>query len=113
LPLLWSAPQPKVLVVCEGPFDAMWLTCFGHSFGVYATCLFGLSMSAPQSWYLSELKQRFPRVVVLLDAAATFQAFKIAHSGLDLSLRRLPDSVKDPAKLPPQAAVDLCLELAG
>lgn len=111
LPLLWDCSNPKVLLVCEGPFDAFWITAFGRAFGVYATCLFGLSMSPQQAELLLGLQERFARMAILLDAAASFQAFKLSNSGLNLGTVRLPDSVKDPAELPAANVMELCTDL--
>lgn len=112
LPLLWRCDNPKALLVCEGPFDAMWITLFGHSFGVYATCLFGLSLSMGQAGLLSELRSRFAYIGLLLDSAANFQAFKMqANTGIELHRLRLPANAKDPADLPPQKVIDLCLSV--
>lgn len=113
LPTLWAAPNPKVLLVCEGPFDAFWITAFGRSLGVYGTCLFGLSLSDPQAELLVDLQRRFSRVAVLLDAAASFQAFKLSNSGLGLGVVRLAPEVKDPATLDAGAVVDMCLGLVA
>lgn len=113
LPILWSCANPKVLVVCEGPFDAFWVTTFGRSLGVYATCLFGLTMSPEQAELLLGLQERFDRTVVLLDNAASFQAFRIAQSGLNLGVRSLPSNAKDPAELSSGEVVDLCLSLVS
>ncbi len=111
LPMLWSCNNPRVLLVCEGPFDAMWMTLFGHSLGVYATCLFGLRMSEHQRILLEELRGRFPDTRLLLDSEARFQAFRMANSGTAMGVVRLPEEVKDPAELPPAATLDLCASL--
>jgi hypothetical protein len=111
LSYLWRAPNPKVLVAVEGPMDAIWLTLWGHNFGVYATCLFGLNLSEDQMVLLSALQDRFEQSYLLLDRAASLRSFKLAHSGLRLKPKRLEDHVKDPAELPPDRAQALCLSL--
>lgn len=111
LPFLWKAPDPKVLIVVEGPFDAMWLNLWGHTYGVYATCLFGLNMSEQQMDLLGALQERFERSVMLLDRNASLRAFKLSHSGLRLEPLRLMENVKDPAELSPSSASTLCLSL--
>lgn len=112
LPMLWRCPNPKTLVVCEGPFDAMWVTTYGASMGVYATCLFGLSLAPEQINLLEELRSRFARIVILLDDGAHFQAFKMASLGLGFDVQRLSPGVKDPATLQPGAVIDLCASLS-
>jgi len=113
LPLLWECEDPQVLVICEGPFDAMRVTTFGRFFGVYGTCLFGLSLQSSQMNLLAELRARFPRQVLLLDAEASFQAFSMAHAGLDLEIEYLPTSIKDPGEMPAQDVIDMCVRLAN
>lgn len=111
LEMLHRADGPRVLVVCEGPFDATRITCFGRSFGVYATCLFGLSMTPKQLALLIELRRRFPVSVLILDATANFQAFRIANSGIEFYTHRLVDEAKDPGDLSPQEVIEICVEL--
>lgn len=111
LDYLWKVPNPKVLVIVEGPFDAFWLTMFGRTFGVYATCLFGLEMSEPQLVELIDLGSRFKRRVLLLDSEAAFQAFRLSQQGVPFDVDYIPEGVKDPATLPPNAAIDLCVRL--
>jgi hypothetical protein len=112
LPLLWRCPDSRVLVVCEGPFDALWITTYGRSFGVYGTCLFGLNLSEAQQYQLSDLQERFEREVLLLDSEASFQAFRLSQSGNDLRVIRLSENVKDPAELPSSEVISLCSRLA-
>lgn len=111
LDLLWKCYSPKALFICEGPFDAMWITTFGRAVGVYATCLFGLNLSPAQSGLLIDLQTRFPRQRLLLDSAAKYQAFRMAQSGLGLGVETLPNTIKDPAELTPDAVVDFCLSM--
>lgn len=113
LPLLCSCPNPRALLVCEGPFDAMWISVHGKSLGVYGTCLFGLSLSDSQAVLLEELRTRFDYVGMLLDSAADTQAFRLANDGMSLPVVRLRAGVKDPATLPPQEVVDLCLSVTS
>lgn len=110
---LWTCSNPRVLVICEGPFDALWVSTFGHSLGVHATCLFGLNISEAQAVLLDELSQRFERMVLLLDSAASLQAFRLAQSGLDLEIMRLPEGAKDPGDLSTVDVTKLCVGLVG
>jgi hypothetical protein len=111
LPLLWSCSNPRALLICEGPFDAFWVTAFGRSFGVYATCLSGLSLSSAQAELLLDLKERFSYQALLLDNSAQFQAFKIASAGLGLGTLEIPGGAKDPAVCAPADIINLCLNL--
>lgn len=112
LPYLLRCSEPSVLAVCEGPFDATRVECYGRAYGVHATCLFGLAMSDPQREQLLALQRRFNRVVLLLDATAGLQAFKLAHlGGMDFERYLLPDAIKDPGELSAVEALDLSIDL--
>lgn len=114
LDLLWRAPDPRVLVLCEGPLDAARITVSGVFMGVWATCLFGLGCSADQRDVILELAEaRFPRVVLLLDASADSERLRVVRqlSPLRLTLPRLPVGANDPGELTPVQAAQLCLEL--
>jgi len=108
LPYLWHVSDPKVLLIAEGPFDAMWLTSWGKSFGVYATCLFGLNLSQQQMVLISALQERFEKTYLLLDRGAAMRAFRLATSGLSLPIKRI-DTAKDPAELTPEQASSFCV----
>lgn len=114
LDILWRCSNPKALIVCEGPFDALWVTTFGYRLGVYGTSLFGLHVTDKQALLLEELRDRFPRQVLLLDRDAGLQAFRLAHAGFSpLEVFRLPPGVKDPAVLSSNKVVDLCLQVSN
>jgi hypothetical protein len=111
---LWRAPDPRVLVLCEGPLDATRITVSGASMGVWATCLFGLNLSADQRDLILELAAaRFPRVALLLDATADRDRLRIARqlTPLRLALPRLPPGSDDPGELTAAQAAQLCLEM--
>ena len=64
-----------VLVVTEGPFDAIRLDWVGRRLGVRATCIFGSSVSPAQKPVLRRLSRRFSHVVVMLDPGNDVGAF--------------------------------------
>lgn len=110
---LWSAPDPRVLVVCEGPLDAARVSVSGAALGVWGTCLFGLSMSPAQRDLVTALADRFPRVAVLLDAGAERERRRVARqlAPLRVLIPRLPAGVKDPGDLTAAQATALCMGL--
>ena len=115
LPYLWRCPDPNVLVICEGPFDAATVECYGRAQGVHATCLFGLSMSGEQLGHFMGLRQRFRHLVLLLDSAARHRALRLVDMGADYSVfrsYRLPEHIKDPGELTAKEAVDLCYKIS-
>lgn len=106
LPLLWEVTNPKILVICEGPFDAIRISCAGHQRGVYGTCLFGLNISAAQVEHLEQLTARFSRMRLLLDDDAQLILLSVMErlAALPVQAARLPEGVKDPGALPAAAA---------
>lgn len=111
LPLLWRCEDPQVLVICEGPFDAIRITSVGRMYGVWATCLFGLTVSPEQMTELVRLRRRFPATVMLLDAGTGFQPFRLSNSGLDCYEFKLPPEIDDPGEMTGAEALTLCEDL--
>lgn len=114
LPALVGARRPRALVICEGPFDAVRLTLYGHSFGVYATCLFGLNVSARQAEELEALSDRFPRMWLCIDEGEEMRRGTLLGSLEAAGARalELPRGAKDPGELTPTQAVALCAHAA-
>lgn len=109
LPLLLRVPNPEVLVLCEGPFDAFRISALGRHHGVYGTCLFGLNISEAQVMLLERLMVRFRRLVLLLDPDASFLTLQIKSqlTPLPVQFGRLPAGVEDPGALPYAAGQQL------
>lgn len=111
LPLLWGAPEPRALLVCEGPMDALRVSTYGRELGVYGTCLFGLNASEEQAAELEALSARFPRVRLCIDSGEELRRTALLGrlQGVGARPLPLPRGRKDPGELPPREAVDLCL----
>jgi hypothetical protein len=109
LPLLWRCPNPEVLVLTEGPFDAIRVSALGRKLGVYGTCLFGLNITDSQVLLLEQLLGRFRHLVVLLDTDAKFRAFRIQEqlTNLPVKIETLPPGVEDPGALPTNVGMQL------
>ena len=110
---LCAAPDPRVLVICEGPLDATRISASGAALGVWGTCLFGLSLSDAQRELIFDLAGVFPLQAVLLDATAGADRLRIARQlePLRPTFPRLPEGVEDPGALSPSQASRLCMEL--
>lgn len=104
--------QGKLLVVCEGPFDAMRITALGHEQGIYGTCLFGLNISQSQVGYLQDLSSTFDSIGLLLDADAEMAVFRIKEklSALKVHTLKLPAGVKDAGELTNSQASKVMVE---
>ncbi len=96
---LWDGG--KMLIVVEGPFDALKMDYYGEPFGVRATCGFGTSLSPEQLSIIVGVRKRFKRVVILFDHDATEQSFHAADwlQAPNVSIGTLPPGVKDPGAL--------------
>lgn len=109
LPLLLRCPNPEVLVLCEGPFDAFRITVLGRHVGVYGTCLFGLNISDAQINLLERLMVRFRKLVLLLDPDQEFLPMRVKSdlAPLPATIGKLPAGVEDPGTLPYAAGKEL------
>jgi hypothetical protein len=103
--LLWydvlaRATAGHTLVICEGPFDAMKVRYLGERSGVMATCVFTSQATPTQRTLLMQLRGRFDRFVVMLDADNQAYAIRLASQlgPLAAEIGRLP-GVKDPGEL--------------
>ena len=69
----------EVLVVLEGPFDALKLEWYAREMGVRATCMFSLTMNSGQIAALTRLAKMFRRVILMLDRGEYFKALRLAE----------------------------------
>ncbi len=89
----------EMLVISEGPFDAMRLGFLGERSGVRATCLFSKMASDAQVDLLMRAAPRYREVVSLFDADADMDAFMSMPDDLRCGQVSLPRGVGDPAEL--------------
>jgi len=89
----------KLLVVAEGPFDAMRLSFFGEKSGIRATCLFGQTPSESQLSLLFELRHKYKNMALMLDPDAGLRSSFSLPEYLRMIRMPLPVGVKDPAEL--------------
>lgn len=90
-----------VLIVTEGPLDALKVDFFAKTHGVRATCLFGLSYSEHQIYDLLHLAESFDDVWVCLDRGAETNAYLLAEELLVVApgILWLPEHADDPGDL--------------
>lgn len=114
LPNLHRAPNRKVLVICEGPFDATRITVNGHQLGVWATCLFGLSIQPAQIELLHQLAPLYERTYLMIDPDADIQRLRLlqALGALKTRVATIPKGVKDPGALTSGQAFQVAFDLA-
>lgn len=88
-----------MLVLTEGPFDAMRCGFLGESQNVRATCLFSKQATATQIDLLSGVVVQYDTVIALFDQDARFDPFLTFPDYLKVERRYLPRGIKDPAEL--------------
>lgn len=110
-PCVFKIPG-RVLVVTEGPFDAMRLNWIGGLFGIQATCIFKLRLSEDQESLLSRARFLYEEAYVMFDSAAKLQSFRAADQ-LRFRNFNLPDKVKDPGSLKASEALAICRSLVS
>lgn len=113
LPVLYATSTPKVLVLVEGPFDALKITAFGRALGVYGAALFGLNVSPSQVSEVLELSRRFEKVYLLLDKGAELHRLRLATtlSAASPSIISVGDAYEDPGAMDGKAVTELALRL--
>lgn len=100
-----------VLVVCEGPFDAMRIETVCADLGVSATCLFTKTASEMQIAKLGVLSKRFRNKFLLLDQDAALSSLSVLERlrGFGYKNLQLPGH-KDPAATPTNVLQNLIKE---
>jgi hypothetical protein len=90
-----------IVVVCEGPFDAMTLDLYGYKYGVRATCLFNQMATMEQIAFIAALTDLYQHVLILLDDTALVFAESVKDQlpGYPLDVVQLPKGVHDPGEL--------------
>lgn len=105
-----KADSGSVLVITEGPFDALKLDVYTKELGIRATCLFGLTVSETQAELITELRGNYKRIIVLLDNTAMAASMNVSASlsYLGATSFSLPEAIKDPGELTHAEAQELC-----
>lgn len=92
----------KLLVVTEGPFDAMRVDFFGYTHRIRGTCLFSKSLSQAQIALLSRIAPKYDQCMLLLDHDAELDSVvmqqELSHLGFET--RFIVEPYKDPAEMP-------------
>lgn len=91
----------KLLLIVEGPFDALKIDYYSNELGICATCTFGTSMSKEQAMILSEISKGFKKSILLYDSEATEAIFLakslLSHTNIECGF--LPEGVEDPGEM--------------
>lgn len=105
-----------ILIVVEGPFDAIKVDFYGFKYGIRCTCLFNKKATISQLGYLGELSNIFNRIVVMFDAGEKLDQIDLLNqlSWLPENLVvdwSCPSHVKDPGELSASDVYGLCTTL--
>ena len=98
--LQFPAEGRRILVVCEGPLDALKLDWFGREHGVRAVAIMGLGLSRGRMAVVELLRQQTNVMWIAYDADAEARALSDADM-LNACVLRLPAGRKDPAEMTP------------
>lgn len=115
LPVLWAAPNPRALVLVEGPLDALKLTAYGRAFGLYGAALFGLNVYAEQVSEILQLAGRFEQTFLLLDEDANLQRLRLMRTlgPLGVQALKMPPGSDDPGAMTGAEVAELALNVLG
>lgn len=77
--LLWqdSLDGGEILVIVEGPFDALRVRYLGEHDGIHATCLFTSMPTNSQVSLIRGLAPKYRRIIILLDSDARVKAERL------------------------------------
>lgn len=91
----------NLLILCEGPVDALKIDCLGRPYGVSGIALLGLRDSPGKVRHVQQIAERHKHTGICLDAGEAPQGLMIqsAVSPLETHLLTLPEGVKDPGEL--------------
>jgi DNA primase len=100
--LRWGG-RNEILVIAEGPFDALKLDFYGTDCELRATCIFGTSMTLDQIWILNKLARNYKHTYVLLDPDAVEASFAAKDwlTQRNISVAQIPDGIEDPGAMTP------------
>lgn len=99
--LLWGdelgRKRGKVLLITEGPLDALKMDFYSREFDIRATCLFGLNLSEAQKRHLYTLQSMFDFICLLLDRAAFTTSLRLQQKlkPVKVNVLNLPPGIAD------------------
>jgi hypothetical protein len=106
-------PQARVLLVEEGPFDALKTDFYGEPFGVRAVAMSTNTITDEQAFLLQGAVEFFERVFVVLDNKTGYGAVdsmrmkqSLAFLGDKLGTEHVPFGAGDPGELTPREATE-------
>lgn len=103
--------EGNIIVVCEGPFDALKVDFYGRTHNVTAVCLHGLNISAGQLVALGDVSDLAQKIVVMLDTPDVSQAVakEMVGFGCYVHTSPIPEGRKDPGELTKKEVKRFCI----
>lgn len=88
----------RLLVVTEGPFDALKVDYYARKYDARSTCVFGVATVQTQIYQLAQMAENFERTVVLYDEGERIKALVMARQ-IGARVAELPPSADDPGNM--------------
>jgi hypothetical protein len=102
----------EILVIAEGPLDAMNLSLHASATGSRATCIFGKAVSAAQIDLLADLRHSYEKVFLLLDPDASIDSLAVSRSLTALGIKTwTTDGDCDPGEMSGSAIKQMLKEM--
>lgn len=108
----------KVLLVTEGPFDALKVDFYGEPYGLRAVALSTNSIQEDQAFLLQTAVGTFDRVLIAMDNKTTFGAVdsmrmkqSLSFFGDVLGIAHIPFGAGDPGELTPAQVIQWATDL--
>jgi hypothetical protein len=98
----------KILLVCEGPFDALKLDFYGQKFGVRTVAISTNSITDEQTYLLEECCGNFDRVLMVMDngnSVGIVNSMKLKEKLSqihNIGFTMVPEQFKDGGEMPPK-----------
>jgi len=109
----------KVLLVAEGPFDAVTCDFYSAEYGVRCVALSTNSMTDDQTYMLEEVAPNFEQVLIVMDNASSlgivdsFRMKERLSTIKNIGYTGLPRGYKDFGEMPENAIVKFCKEIVN
>jgi len=109
----------KILLVAEGPFDAVTCDFYSRDYGVRCVGLSTNSMTEDQTYMLEEVAGNFEQVLLVMDNASSLgvvDSFRIKEKLAtikNIGYTGLPRGYKDFGEMPENAIVKFCKEIVN
>lgn len=104
--------EGNILVITEGPIDALKIDFYGRVMGVHSVATMGTQVTDAQCWILGHLAIGYDQVLILFDDGALGQALQLKDRlDVECGIQPMPRGIDDPGDFIPDQAREFCLNL--